>query len=285
MADVYREVNCSVCTEKTIKWNHFACLVCPEYYLCLKCHEENCYSKPHRPYHPMQQKISREEFYKFTNGTNLLFPVIPFCCPYCGILKKSIPELVLHCQQKHDGDDDYVRCPICVAFGIPERGLQFVQFMEHLGRYHKERGLNLFCDTCKLNPIRGKRYTCLICNEYDQCRKCYETKKHNQNHMPYHPMQEALPQNLFGQASNIYRCPFCGENGFSSSTLADHCHELHIESQAIRVRCPICSVCKLPFANYSLLKDSLLDHLKNYHGILPKGSSSNPKLCDLKLSN
>lgn len=273
MADVYTEINCSICAEKDIKWSHFACLVCPECYLCLKCHDGKCYSKPHRPYHPMQQKLGQQEFYKFTNSIIPPEFVITLCCPYCGIMQRTTTELLLHCQQKHAGDGDCVRCPVCVTFGIPGQGLQHAQFIDHLRNYHPERGLCLICDTCRVGSILGKRYTCLICNLYDQCETCYKTKRQNQNHMPYHPMQLVLPKKLYlGQTLSIYRCPFCGEEGFNPTTLADHCQELHAESQAVRVRCPICSVCRLPFQEYHLLNDSLLDHLKNYHGILPKGS-------------
>ncbi|XP_038112532.1 uncharacterized protein LOC119767630 isoform X2 [Culex quinquefasciatus] len=275
MADVYREFNCAVCHEKDIKWSHFVCLVCPEYYLCCKCHEEKHYSKPHRPYHPMQPVLSQQDFFKYVNSVVPPEDDIRLCCPYCGIWILTEAKLLQHCQIKHDGDDDRVRCPVCVTFCILEQSLTFAMFIDHLKKGHCERGRFMFCNTCRKTPILEPYHSCLICNDYDLCENCHKAKKHNQTHMPYHPMQPVLHKKLYAvqktSSLNIYRCPFCGENEFSAQGLSDHCRELHVESQEIRVRCPICSVNRSPFKKYYLLKDSLLDHLKNYHGILPKG--------------
>lgn len=222
----------------------------------------------------MQPVLSQQDFFKYVNSVVPPEDDIRLCCPYCGIWIQTEAKLLQHCQIKHDGDGDRVRCPVCVTFCTLEQSLSFAMFIDHLKKGHCERGRFMFCNTCRKTPILENHHSCLICNDYDLCENCHKAKKHNQTHMPYHPMQPVLPKKLYAaqktSSFNIYRCPFCGENEFSAQGLSDHCRELHVESQAIRVRCPICSVNRSPFKEYYLLKDSLLDHLKNYHGILPK---------------
>ncbi len=36
-----------------------------------------------------------------------------------------------------------------------------------------------FCNTCgKEDPIRGPRFNCMICEDYDLCEKCYSERGH-----------------------------------------------------------------------------------------------------------
>ena len=38
------------------------------------------------------------------------------------------------------------------------------------------------CDGCKMNPIRGNRYKCKGCEDFDYCESCYEKNKEAHNH-------------------------------------------------------------------------------------------------------
>ena len=38
------------------------------------------------------------------------------------------------------------------------------------------------CDGCRMEPIRGERYKCDTCYNYDHCRQCVSTKRHKANH-------------------------------------------------------------------------------------------------------
>ena len=38
------------------------------------------------------------------------------------------------------------------------------------------------CDWCHDKPIRGIRYKCCECSNYDLCEKCYDKGKHNKSH-------------------------------------------------------------------------------------------------------
>lgn len=146
---------------------------------------------------------------------------------------------------------------------------------------HKEPTKVFNCSTCNKSAFEGNRYTCLLCPEYNQCDECYNTKRQNFQHVSYHPMQETLPKAVYStgttSTTNIFRCPFCGDGGFSANALTNHCHKLHVDigqrSLLSTVYCPICTVCQISnnqtLERYSLLKEPLLDHLKNFHGLLP----------------
>ncbi len=34
------------------------------------------------------------------------------------------------------------------------------------------------CDECQINPIKGLRYKCSYCEDYDLCRNCYKKDGH-----------------------------------------------------------------------------------------------------------
>lgn len=37
---------------------------------------------------------------------------------------------------------------------------------------------NVSCDGCGDNPIRGLRYKCSVCKDFDYCAKCEERLQH-----------------------------------------------------------------------------------------------------------
>jgi len=43
--------------------------------------------------------------------------------------------------------------------------------------------LNIMCDGCSMNPIRGDRYWCLGCPDFDFCATCERTRPHDQSHV------------------------------------------------------------------------------------------------------
>ncbi|CAF0780337.1 unnamed protein product [Rotaria sordida] len=111
------------------------------------------------------------------------------------------------------------------------------------------------CDACMRTNFPGRRYKCLLCDNYDLCGSCYDLDAESQNHKNDHPMQCILTETaceLFYAGESIPRrtvvsltCPHCGISGFIPRTLLIHCVEKHPSvspqtknSQA--VMCPIC---------------------------------------------
>ena len=49
-----------------------------------------------------------------------------------------------------------------------------------------EKGLEIhygiICDGCEMNPLKGKRYKCKKCEDFDYCEKCYEKNKNEHKH-------------------------------------------------------------------------------------------------------
>jgi len=38
------------------------------------------------------------------------------------------------------------------------------------------------CDECDEDPIRGIRWKCVVCHDYDLCHRCYMSNKHKLSH-------------------------------------------------------------------------------------------------------
>ncbi|CAF0992792.1 unnamed protein product [Rotaria sp. Silwood1] len=111
------------------------------------------------------------------------------------------------------------------------------------------------CDACMRTNFPGRRYKCLLCDNYDLCGSCYDLEAESQNHKNDHPMQCILTETaceLFYAGETIPRrsvvsltCPHCGLAGFISRTLLMHCVEKHPSTSpqtknTPAVMCPIC---------------------------------------------
>lgn len=263
-------ITCSVCGVKDFDGIRFVCLICWNYDLCEKCYGERRYNIQHRPHHPMQSVLGREELFKAAQS---IVPVdeARLSCPFCGERELSLAGLLQHCQQSHGEEDESVRCPVCVIYNIPGNCLLNMQFLEHLRIAHCEFEERISCFTCQKKPIPGNRYVCLVCHNYDQCEDCFNGKRFSKHHLSYHPVQQILPKESYAAQNpppeGIFRCPYCGDNELSAGGLRDHCQELHENCHGIRVRCPICVVCRAPYKMFSLLNCTLLDHMRDYHGL------------------
>jgi len=109
------------------------------------------------------------------------------------------------------------------------------------------------CDSCRKINFSGRRYKCLICNDFDLCSTCYDKKAHLSipTHSIHHPMQLILTSNdyehiYFGhrhtQSSPMsLTCSLCNQNGFSLNVLIKHVNEQHLTSKN-SILCPICFI-------------------------------------------
>jgi len=46
------------------------------------------------------------------------------------------------------------------------------------GVFHKY----IICDTCAMKGVRGIRWKCALCDDFDLCHDCYMSNKHNLSH-------------------------------------------------------------------------------------------------------
>ena len=107
------------------------------------------------------------------------------------------------------------------------------------------------CDLCRKINFSGRRYKCLICNDFDLCAICYDTRSNVsiQAHSNHHPMQLTLTSNdyeriYFGEIRTqrsplSLTCSLCNQNGFSLNLLIQHIDEEHASS-IHSVLCPVC---------------------------------------------
>jgi next-to-BRCA1 protein 1 len=177
------------------------CLDCPDYDLCISCHEANIHG--HHPAHK----------FKAVGEDVVLSPLAEFLCApgrntkhaaLCdGCDKVSLTNSIKGCplsnmnqpifgvRHKCLNCPDWDYCSECVknaAFIHP--GHRFAPLYEPITspRYRKTRHIGIHCDgpLCqnKHDYIEGTRYKCAICHDTDFCASCeaYPHNKHNHTH-------------------------------------------------------------------------------------------------------
>ncbi|CAF1581589.1 unnamed protein product [Rotaria sp. Silwood1] len=122
------------------------------------------------------------------------------------------------------------------------------------------------CDLCRKINFSGRRYKCLICNDFDLCEICYD-KKHYlsiKKHSIQHPMQLIITKNDFEYIYFGYKyieysllsltCCYCNKNGFDLNFLIKHINDKH-KLLKYSVLCPICFI----------QENNLIEHLEKQH--------------------
>ena len=82
---------------------------------------------------------------------------------------------------------------------------------------------HFMCDGCKMNPIRGNRYKCKQCPDFDFCENCYQKEKESHGHM-FTKIEKPKNTRRMGHKNTKYcqrgivhrniRCEGCGLDPF-----------------------------------------------------------------------
>jgi uncharacterized CHY-type Zn-finger protein len=104
---------------------------------------------------------------------------------------------------------DYNSCGTCIVtskhFSGEKHAWKLIPFPAPLERHN-----GITCDGCLTIPIRGTRYKCETCDDYDLCSKCFEEKKHSIH--KFKIVKAPRPELLRGTAMMLF--PASGKSGF-----------------------------------------------------------------------
>lgn len=129
------------------------------------------------------------------------------------------------------------------------------------------------CDACLKSNLRGRRYKCLICYDYDLCESCYQVNATSLRHTIDHPMQCILTRADYelyygGEPLNVletpqaFTCPYCYKMGFTDTLLQEHVSSEHSDA-SYEVICPVCAAA--PGGDPNVITDDLSSHLALEH--------------------
>ena len=92
---------------------------------------------------------------------------------------------------------------------------------------------NVICDGCKVTPLRGNRYKCKTCKDFDFCEDCYKKNKESHGH-DFSVIEHPRCRNRLGHPDKRY----CGRGIVHSKVMCDGCGMLPISGY--RFKCSIC---------------------------------------------
>ena len=84
-----------------------------------------------------------------------------------------------------------------------------------------------------MTPLRGNRYKCKICKDFDFCEECYKNKKESHGH-DFHVIAHPHCRNRLGHPNKDY----CSRGIVHSKIMCDGCGMLPILGW--RYKCSIC---------------------------------------------
>ena len=97
----------------------------------------------------------------------------------------------------------------------------------------KEIHFTVTCDGCKIHPIRGNRYKCKVCKDFDFCENCYEKNKESHGH-EFKIIEKPKNTQRMGHKKKDY----CGRGIVHTGIRCDECGLYPIVGW--RFKCSIC---------------------------------------------
>lgn len=126
--------------------------------------------------------------------------------------------------------------------------LKVLQLLVQNIKQHDERDNDevhkIACNACGKSPIRGDRYKCLQCHDFDLCANCFESRKEPKEHKSGHLLVHLrLPNQLFGRTFNnsnltIEKLKQLYAHEKHEAITCDGCHEEGFTG--LRFKCDTC---------------------------------------------
>ena len=91
----------------------------------------------------------------------------------------------------------------------------------------------IICDGCKVTPLRGNRYKCKVCKDFDFCEECYKKNKESHGH-DFRVIAHPICRNRLGHPNKKY----CQRGIVHSKIMCDGCGMLPMTGW--RYKCSIC---------------------------------------------
>ena len=92
---------------------------------------------------------------------------------------------------------------------------------------------NIICDGCKVTPLRGNRYKCKTCKDFDFCEECYKKNKESHGH-DFIVIEHPRCRNRLGHPNKKY----IQRGTVHSKIMCDGCGMLPISGW--RYKCSVC---------------------------------------------
>ncbi|XP_052285967.1 uncharacterized protein LOC127881852 isoform X3 [Dreissena polymorpha] len=211
-ADVHDGVGCDVCCERPIRGTRWKCRDCPNYDMCTSCY------KNLRMFHDMNHSFKKINSHSFTGAllVNNKRSSKMHKVNRAGVVHKNVTcdvctmSPIVGTRLKCRECANYDMCSACFEdhrmvhdLSHSFRQIETTGCVLHQAeatrttssqavpkRIHQTNDgsgtphVGVRCDVCKVSPIRGTRWRCSSCPDYDICSTCYEDKRrlHDKSH-------------------------------------------------------------------------------------------------------